>query len=667
MKFNFKDIYNINKPSDLYKNKKLKYPINKKLHTNSYLHHIMINLNKIQLLDKVNIPIYLKNLNDMDGIMLAASNQNLEALVYLLKKYPKYLKNTNDIGNNWVHFLEEDGLEKLIFDKNLIFIDWYYILTLQNNDDISTISYIFSSEKKKLINHILKKYVYQKLNINNMKHIFNLFNNYSYSTKEIIVILKKLISNNIKFKNIVSVGLPVHYPLLLRENIEILNILLKYKKNKNEGSYGYIPVSNGSHSLYYLYNSNLNKKYIMNYFKKFKDYLNLSEKTIYNDNILISILTYETNTNFSIKKVNDELFKIHHKDGLLHTISNKKQTILHFLVMIPFKKYQQFHKYIDFKKINIRDKDGNLPIDFTNDKKWIKKLKNIKEYIIKEDKKEDVKLLEKDRSHSTIFKAYIEDIGLYFYFLKEKYPKLYIPNPKIKTLQNNLTYDGIIYPSPFMNIYHEFAWIIIYQDEDTYYLHPYLDLLLKGAINNKKYEYSCLLLSIKNKYGGLHATPIFIDFKKKTVIRWDSYGLSDDVHIIDNIIKTKLADKINFKYTPLVTTQNIVGIQEKARENEIQNIKRGDFGGFCVAWTIWFIEHTIINKQVDTKKLINKLEKLIYKKNSIVNYIRNYSNYLFESIKIIFERNKWDLDNYTNEHMNSYLEEDIIEFIMKNL
>ena len=89
MKFNFDDLSKAKNVKDLYKGKKLKYPLNKPLHTQTYLHHILINLDKIKLIDNEEVPIYLVNSNDLDGIMLAASNQNIIVLKYLLMKYQK--------------------------------------------------------------------------------------------------------------------------------------------------------------------------------------------------------------------------------------------------------------------------------------------------------------------------------------------------------------------------------------------------------------------------------------------------------------------------------------------------------------------------------------------------------------------------------------------------
>ena len=118
MKFKYKDFSKIKSKKDLYKNNKLKFPINKPVYLQTYLHHIMIDLNKIELLDDIDLPIYETNLDDLDGIMLASNNQNTSALKYLLAKYPKYINNTNNAGNNWIHLLEIDELEEIIMLKS---------------------------------------------------------------------------------------------------------------------------------------------------------------------------------------------------------------------------------------------------------------------------------------------------------------------------------------------------------------------------------------------------------------------------------------------------------------------------------------------------------------------------------------------------------------------
>ena len=53
-----------------------------------------------------------------------------------------------------------------------------------------------------------------------MSHIFSLFDNYNFSTNEIIKILNKFINNKIEFKRVFNLGLPCHYSLLLTASKE---------------------------------------------------------------------------------------------------------------------------------------------------------------------------------------------------------------------------------------------------------------------------------------------------------------------------------------------------------------------------------------------------------------------------------------------------------------
>lgn len=669
MNIEYKEFKKIKDKKDLFKGNKLKFPTDKLINSSYYLHHILIHLGKIKLADDLNLPIYEFNSNHLDGLMLTADKQDIDTLIHLLKKYSKYAYNTNIDGNTWLHFVEINFLDNVIFNKNLTKINWKKLIFLENNNGDTVIDYIFSSDKKKLIKRILDKYVYTNVNCTtNKSFLYQLFNNLVFSNNEIIEILKKLITNKVNLNRKIGY-LPPHFSLFLRENKNIVDILYNYKIKSGEGEYGHIYNSKGSHLLFYLYNHQLNDKFMEYTFFKFKDYLQLNEKTINNEPILFSILNYEIDSNYVVKKITEELFKSSIKYKLINEVGDKDNSILHVLCQLPFNTYKKYHNKINFNETNLKDKFNNLPIDYTNDKQWIKKLSKYKETVGKsiDSSKDKLKLINSDKAHSTIFKAYIEDISLYFYFLKQKYPKLYIPNPKTHVIPINLSYDGIDMPHPVLEEFHEFAWITIYQKKDINYIHPYLDMLLKSAENSGKYEYSCLLLSIKNDFGGLHATPIFIDFKNKEVTRWDSFGYNPNNYHIDKFIKENLADKIKYKYVSLKFSQNAIGIQEKTLENESQNMKRGDFGGFCVAWTIWFIEHKIINKTSDTKKLINKLEKRIYAKDKPVSYIRNYSNYLFEAVKIIFDENNWDIDDYTNNIISIDLEDKIINFLIENL
>jgi hypothetical protein len=97
-------------------------------------------------------------------------------------------------------------------------------------------------------------------------------------------------------------------------------------------------------------------------------------------------------------------------------------------------------------------------------------------------------------------------------------------------------------------------------------------------------------------------------------------------------------------------------------EENIYNTKPGDFGGFCLAWCLWYIEHRIINYKCTQKELFPKIiDKLLTIEDKLSIYIRNYANYI----------NKYRLDLLLkigipkNKLTNEEFEEDEIKLIKK--
>jgi hypothetical protein len=67
-------------------------------------------------------------------------------------------------------------------------------------------------------------------------------------------------------------------------------------------------------------------------------------------------------------------------------------------------------------------------------------------------------------------------------------------------------------------------------------------------------------------------------------------------------------------------------------ENNSEYQKAGDFGGFCLAWSIWYLENRLMNPDVNQKILVKKLiDKLSSMNVTFVEYIRNYANKINES------------------------------------
>ncbi len=671
MKSKFDKILKIKSKKDLLKsNGKIKYSLNKPIINDNYLFHILININKIEYLDNFKYPVFEFNEDNLDGIMLAAKNQSYETLIYLLKKFPDYIYNTNNQDNTWLHYLDLDLIKKIIFMKKLNFIDWKRLLYSKNLNNIYPIGYIFMDEDYKFIIKIIKEYFENK---EDMNFLIFLFSNEFLSNSNYINILKLLIKKKVNFNTTKNLDTNLIWPLITKKNDKILDLLYQYKTKENQGIYGFFPHANGSHSIYFLLNTykkfNLNEAWLKKFYKKFKKFLDIKDNNVYNDSFILSLLNYRLLDNIGSNYIEKDIFKTL-SDNQFNNINIYNDTILHILVQLDYNKYHKFLK--NRKIINHKNKDGLYPIDLTTDKKWIKLLKKKK---FTKPEKFNLNIIQAKSAFSTVFKAYIADLGLNYYLLEKIYPKLYIPKTKVKTLIQNLNYDAVEVPDNIFLRYHDFAWVIVWNSKDSYYIHPHLNMLIMAAYNSKKYEFASVFVSYRNKSGGLHALPILYNFNKKIIERWDSFGYSPIFNSIDKVLEKELTKDTIFKYKGLDKTQFKVGIQEMSLENRNNNIKRGDFGGFCAAWTIWFIEHKIKNPKIDTKKLINKmLQKILvtsqnkYKNYGIIiSYIRNYSNYLQKRIQDLFDIQKWDYDDYTNESVSIETDIKIYNFLMKLL
>jgi hypothetical protein len=98
---------------------------------------------------------------------------------------------------------------------------------------------------------------------------------------------------------------------------------------------------------------------------------------------------------------------------------------------------------------------------------------------------------------------------------------------------------------------------------------------------------------------------------------------------MDDILEEELTWNTGFKYYSPNKYFPVAGFQTISDENNPINQKFGDFGGYCLAWCIWYIEHRIANKSVDPKTLVrktlNRFMDMTIKPNE---YIRNYASVL---------------------------------------
>jgi hypothetical protein len=661
---NYDKIINIKSIKDITVNGKLKYNLNKPIdiYNNNYLFHYLVNNNNIKILDKYQYPIYNFNNDNLDGIMLAAKNNSKETLEYLLLRFPDYIYNTNKFNNNWLHYLSSPKLIKyFLFNKKFKNINWSMLLYQYNINKEAPIEYIYSINNNMIEDVVIKYFKNYKDN----KVLYVLLNNTLINDTIMIRILSFMINNNVIFNKSINNSLCLNWGLLARGNKKIIDILYNYKVKTNEGYYGYFPY-NGNHLLIYLLRQKeFNKKNFEYIYFKFKKFININHKNELNSFIIETLLKeHIENDRYSFRVEKDILSNMTEEE--INNISIRNETILHKLVQLDYNKYYKFVK--NKKLIKIRNVDNMYPIDFTTNKKWKLFLKNNKFKKVPAIKKRN------DIIYATYFKSYLIDMGIHLSLLAKKYKRLYIPKPPIKTMLTDITFDANHYPSYIVETFHDFAWIIVWNNSNSYYIHPELNKLILSAYNSKKYDYAAVMMSLKIGRDGLHALPILYDFKNKKIKRWDSFGYTEYYDYMDSILSKELTKGLKFKYLGLKETQYRVGLQEQSLENIDNNIKVGDFGGFCAAWTIWFIEHHMINKSKNTKKLISKLlnhiiltssSKLPYGK--IVHYIRGYADKINTRIKNLFKNNKWNYDDYTSKERTYELDDILINYLISIL
>jgi hypothetical protein len=209
-----------------------------------------------------------------------------------------------------------------------------------------------------------------------------------------------------------------------------------------------------------------------------------------------------------------------------------------------------------------------------------------------------------------------------------------------------------------------FPWFISYQDEDTYWINENLNYLINIQRRKKIYDFSFCYLSLRNN-DILHANIIIYDFNNLTIERFDPFG--DTVvydKLLDDVLEEELTWNTGLKYLKPSDYMPVAGFQTISDELNPLNQKSGDFGGFCLAWCTWFLEHRIKNQKIDQKDLVKKLiKKLSMMDISFMEYIRNYADKLNEHrinslTNAGLDENKISntiIDNKTNNLLNKYI------------
>jgi len=620
------------------------YDINKPLLNGNYLFHYLILTDNLTGLKLSTHPIYIYNIDGLNGMMLAAREKKYDILDYLIKTYKSYLYLTNKKNMTFLHYMEPNDEEYIDIIKKNSECDWTKLFQQYSSSIINPIDILFLKGSYNTIKDIINLVSLNYKSYMTQPYHFNLLMNNNLKSEMIINIFNLLEK---KDKNILTyvdeMGHNISFPIVASSNEDLLKYMIDKFGNKLDI---YSPYT-GNHIFVMAYKLGINNNNykLANIILPILDKHNYLETDTKGNNLIHFILKSRLETNKGDYNIESTLLK-NYKEWDKPNMD--KKTPFDYIVQLDYKKY---HKFISNK---FSEKSH------TN-KKWQKYLTNLPTV---NNNDNDIKLIETPYAHSNMFQSRFTDIGIFCIYLKEKYKDLYLPQYNGKDIMPNWN-DDMILPDDLLKTYNNFPWLIIWNNEKNYWIHPKLNKLMKK--NMKKYKCGFVILSMRLPNMGLHAALIFYDFTRNVIERYDPYGDTEIMDgMMDEILKQHLTRGLNMKYCSPGCYFPIAGFQTISDENNIMNQKMGDFGGYCLAWCIWYVEHRIININIEPymliKKTINKFMKMNIKP---MEYIRNYANHI-SKFRIAYLKNIGIPEQITtNEIINNNYKNIIYKSIIK--
>ena len=174
---------------------------------------------------------------------------------------------------------------------------------------------------------------------------------------------------------------------------------------------------------------------------------------------------------------------------------------------------------------------------------------------------------------------------------------------------------------------------------------------------------------------GAHSNLIIVDFKKNRCEYFEPHGslymkgikniknikninLNNPIYNNDYIVRvncllyiTKLCAKLKIKLIlpdKFMNTNSFQALEEIDKLELKAEFQKGDLGGYCQSWSLWYLSLRLKYPDASPKKLVSHAEKIIKDKYSYVNFIRNYAKFLYKEeqlYKTIFKTEK-EKDNH---------------------
>ena len=114
MKIDFKKIINIKNKQQLNE-----FSLDKPIFDSNYLFHYLVSIGNLDALKLEKFPVYLENNDGLNAFHIAAKENQIEILNYLIENYPDYIYNRNKSGETFTIYLEYEEFNNLIIFNNV--------------------------------------------------------------------------------------------------------------------------------------------------------------------------------------------------------------------------------------------------------------------------------------------------------------------------------------------------------------------------------------------------------------------------------------------------------------------------------------------------------------------------------------------------------------------
>ena len=326
-------------------------------------------------------------------------------------------------------------------------------------------------------------------------------------------------------------------------------------------------------------------------------------------------------------------------------------TILHHICSLNVLK--DYKDILKDKKLNlfVRNILDMTPIHYCSDIPMLKSITNVSAKDIdsvlantcKYPIDNKINFITNTQINYSLFTATDYDSMIYLlYFIRKYKIKILAKDEKYKILRknNNQEISKIfdIYCAAHKNNNYLQNINIMWHDKNNYCYSKGIETMIKDN-SGIKFIYVTIINDDSD-----HANCLIIDGNLKRIIHFEPLGIIN-LNILQDFDKKfkKIFAKLlpNYKYYSPKDYMDTNSFQHLSNERNKNLIKIGDIGGFCLAWTLWFLELYIKNPSANLSTLIdNSIKKIINTKSLFSEYIRSYASKLTSFRETILEKNE---------------------------